>query len=253
MTAININFLSDRRLEVQRAQSLDKQIFRATVGVFTVVLAIVLGGTAYWRYEMYQLSTIKESQQEQARIVTSAADDEALYLLYTTRLDLIGSVFEVRSSKRRAMEFLAQLVQPSVTFDSVTYDSASRVLQYRVAAENVFAVELYLERLRSPDVRSQVAELAVGSIRRDQFGGYTLENSVVLTPDDGEASAESLQPAPAESVVSPAAPTLAPTTAPSNNSPSAFDALPSADTITPEESEPESTDAAPIDSEGEQL
>lgn len=237
MIAININFLSDRRQEVQRAQALDTRIFQVSLGIFGVVLTVVVGAFAFWRYQIYQLNEIKNDQQEQTRIITAAAEDEALYLLYTTRLDLISSVFEVRSSKRRAMEFLAQLVLPNVTFDRVTYDSATRTLTYRVAAVNVFAVEQYLERLRSPGIRDQIADVQVGTIRRDEFGGYTLENIVVLNSD---AESDGGVPLPTIAPVPTAQPTPRATATPAPAAPGSFDSLPSVETLGPgETSEPE--------------
>jgi len=175
-----INFMRRKRRKLARLQSIDQKLLYASgvIFAFAVILTVVAGG--YWEWSRRQLSSIEDQIALQERVVRGAAIEEAQYILYTTRLTTIQEILEMRNPKKAALDFLAELLVPSIAFDAVNYDTGDRLLTFRVEAQDVFSVEIFLDKLREPGMRDKIEEIQISSIQRDEAGRYIMNVSIVL-------------------------------------------------------------------------
>lgn len=176
----DINFMRRQRRQLARLQELDQKLFYAGIVIFgiSVVLTLVAGG--YWQWSRQQLSEVETQILQQEQVVRGAAQEEAQYLLYTTRLTSVQSILEQRSPKKNALDFLAELLVPSIAFDAVNYDTDERRLTFRVEAQDVFSVEIFLNKLREPQMNEKIEEIQISSIQRDQNGRYVMNVDIIL-------------------------------------------------------------------------
>ncbi len=184
MASINsVNFLRKRRAKVSKYQQWDKLFLRGSMIALTVCLAISGGMFGYWRYIQTQIEDLKSQQKTQQRVVAQASANEAQYVIYTQRLSTLGGIFGARTSKLRALRFLALILRPGVSFEAITYDTATKQLRFRAKAAQVFDVQALLSALRSPDISSQVASLELADIRRGESGDYTIDLTIILSEE----------------------------------------------------------------------
>ncbi len=173
--------MSRKRRRLEQLHSLDRKILTAAVGVFGVALTLTAAAGAYWYWSGQQLALVEEQIQQQERVVRAAAAEEAEYILYTTRLASIAEIMDERSPKKEALDFLAQLLVPTIAFDAVNYDTQMRRLTFRVEAQDVFSVEIFLDTLREPDMREKIDAIAISSVQRDEAGRYVMNVDIVLS------------------------------------------------------------------------
>lgn len=176
----DINFVSQARRRLEQTHSLDRRLFLAAAGIAVVSVLMTAGMGAYWQWQERQLQELETQLRNQERLVSLSSEEEARYMLYTRRLDLIGEVIGNRSSKEEALDFLSQLLIPNIAFDRISFDPDARLLSFRIRALNVISVENFLETVRQPTMRDQIEEIQVSAIRRDEQGAYLMELNVVL-------------------------------------------------------------------------
>ncbi len=180
MAAVSVNFLRRRRQQVVRTQQLDRRILLVAITVAVISVLITLVTAVYQQLLLRQLSqTIREQRTAQA-VVNQQSANEAAYLLYSTRLNILKALLEGRGSQGRALSFLSQMATSELTFDRVSYDDSKQELTFRVQAQNVLAVENFIERLREPDIRPQFTDLQLSDVRRNEEQVYTIEAKVRL-------------------------------------------------------------------------
>lgn len=184
MAADTVNFLRRRRQKVLKYQQLDKRILQGSIGVAVVSVLITAGVFAYLQFQTQKFSEIQQQQRSTQALVNQQASNEAEYLLYSSRLNILGDLLPGRGSQRRALEFLGELTSSDIAFDRISYDDTRKTIVFRVKAQNVLSVENFVERLRQPDTRSKFSDLTLSDVKRDEDQIYTMEISVQL----GEAT-----------------------------------------------------------------
>jgi hypothetical protein len=175
-----INFLRRKRLRLQVLQQRDK-LFLWGAGVFlgvTFVVLIALGG--FWLWYRQQVQELQERQQQGERIVRQLAQEEAEYLLFTKRLDLLSGIFSTRISQQKTLEFLTELNTSGVLFQGITYDPVRRAVSFQATAVDITRFDAFLTVLRSPEIQQQIANLSVSRVGRNETGEYSMEVSFQL-------------------------------------------------------------------------
>lgn len=186
VAANQINFVQQSRRKLHVLQERDGSILKISLIVFSFVGVVCLFALGYWQYLRLELSEIKGQQEQQERILTQVAQDEARYLLYTAQLSLIDQVLSSRSSRQPAMEFLSQLTFSGLSFRGISFAELDKTISFQIEAEDVFIVDQFVERVRSPQIQSQLEDIEVSDVRRDGVGQYTLQ--VKLKLREGETS-----------------------------------------------------------------
>lgn len=176
----DINFMRRQRRQLARLQELDKKLFYGSVAIFVVAVVATVAAGAYWQWSRQQLVDVEDQIAQQERVVRGAAEEEAEYILYTTRLGAIQQILEDRNPKKEALDFLAELLVPSIAFDAVNYDTAERRLTFRVEAQDVFSVEIFLDKLREPDMNAKIEKIQISSVQRDENGRYVMNVDIIL-------------------------------------------------------------------------
>ena len=178
--ARSVNFLRARRQNVEKFQQLDNRIFQGSLVVCVLFVVLTIGLAVYLSLQQSELERAKTQERSQQAIINREARTEAEYLLYSSRLDILKDVFLQRGTQKVALEFIGLLSSSDISFDRIAYDDQTRELSFRVQAQNVFAVDSFLERLRSAEIRPLFEELTLGSVRRDEEKMYSLDIVVVL-------------------------------------------------------------------------
>lgn len=173
-----------QRRNLERLQQFDKKLFFAGVVIFSIAVLLTLIAGGYWQWSRQKLSEIETQIVQQEQVVRGAAQEEAKYLLYTTRLTSIQGVLEKRSPKKNALDFLSELLVPSIAFDAVNYDTDERRLTFRVEAQDVFSVEIFLNKLREPEMSAKIEEIQISSVQRDQNGRYVMNVDIILVKSE---------------------------------------------------------------------
>ncbi len=176
----DINFMRRKRRQLEGLQKFDKKLFYAGGVLFGISVFLTVGTGGYWQWSRLELASVEEQIDQQERVVRGAAEEEAKYLLYTTRLTAVQGVLEDRSPKKEALDFLAELLVPSIAFDAVNYDTYERRLTFRVEAQDVFSVEVFLNKLREPQMNEKIDQIQISSIQRDENGRYVMNVDIIL-------------------------------------------------------------------------
>lgn len=175
-----INFFREQQRKSASQDKLDLNIFRGAIAVTSVIAIVSVGLAIWWQIQAQQLRQLQAEEQQRSRLIAQASQEEAEYLSYSRRLDLVGDILETRTSKKEAMDFLSLLTQPDIGFDNITYDDQEKQLQFRLRASSVFAVESFLELLRQPVIDEYYDDVQVSNIRRDDLGEYVMDVGVTL-------------------------------------------------------------------------
>ncbi|MCD8484265.1 hypothetical protein LRY65_00115 [Candidatus Woesebacteria bacterium] len=175
-----INFMRRQRRQLARLQALDQQILYVAIAVFVIAALTTAAAGGYWYWTRQQLALLEDRITQQERVIQGSAAEEAEYILYTTRLGSIASILEDRNPKKEALDFLSELLVPSIAFDAVNYDTQERRLTFRVEAQDVFSVEIFLDKLREPEMNEKIANIQLSGIQRDEVGRYVMNVTIVL-------------------------------------------------------------------------
>lgn len=180
MAGESVNFLRRQRQQALRFQRLDRRILQAAIGVSVVSVAATVGVFVFSQLRQQVFADIQSQQRSAQSILNQQASNEANYLLFSSRLNILKDIVPGRSSQREALEFLGQLVSSDIAFDRINYDDSVKTIIFRVKAQNVLAVEKFLDRLRSPETRERFFSLVLSDVKRDESQIYSMEITVQL-------------------------------------------------------------------------
>lgn len=180
MAGESVNFLRKRRQKVQQFRQLDRRILQGSIGVAVAAVAVTVGVLAFTQVRQQNFSQIQERQRATQALLNQQASNEANYLLFSSRLNILKDIIPGRSSQREALVFLGELISSDIAFDRISYDDSKKTIIFRVKAQNVLAVEKFLERLRSPQTRAKFFSLVLSDVKRDEGQVYTMEITVQL-------------------------------------------------------------------------
>ena len=175
-----INFLRVQKRIREAQQVFDQKLLRYSALGSVVVLVLLLGSVAYWQYLEIQSKEIASQEDTQQRVITQSSKDEQEYMIFADRLNAIGQIINNRNSKREALDFLALIAQPNLSFDAINYNAESKQLSFRAQATSVFIVEQFLDQLRLPTVSRYFTNIEVSNITRNQEGVYSMQVVVTL-------------------------------------------------------------------------
>lgn len=180
MAGESVNFLRRQRQQALRFQRLDRRILQVAIGVSVVSVAVTVGIFVFSQVRQQTFADIQSQQRTVQSVLNQQANNEANYLLFFSRLNILQDIIPGRSSQREAMEFLGQLLSSDIAFDRINYDDNAKTIIFRVKAQNVLAVEKFLDRLRSPETRERFFSLVLSDVKRDEGQIYSMEITVQL-------------------------------------------------------------------------
>jgi len=181
MTLPTINFLRRKRQRLQVQLKRDRYILMGA-GVFLgVTLLVLLGVFGAWYWFREQTTDLEAQQQQTERVVRQLAQEEAEYLLFTRRLDLLDGIFANHVSQQRTLEFLSGLRTTGVSFQGISYDPTQKSVDFQATATDITRFDAFLQVLRDPSVQTEVSHLAVSQVSRNELGEYSMEVSLQLT------------------------------------------------------------------------
>lgn len=180
MAGESVNFLRRRRLKVQQYRQLDRRILQGSIVVALISVALTVGVLAFTQIRQQAYSQIQDRQRSTQALLNQQASNEANYLLFSSRLNILKDLLPGRDSQRQALEFLGELISSDIAFDRISYDDSKKTIIFRVKAQNVLAVEKFLDRLRTPQTREKFFSLVLSDVKRDEGQIYSMEITVQL-------------------------------------------------------------------------
>lgn len=182
-TLPTVNFLRRKRQRLQVLQKRDR-VFLIGAGVLLgVTLLALLGVFGAWFWFRQQLGELQSRQQQNERTIRQLAQDEAEYLLFARRLDLLDGIFTTRVSQQRTLTFLAGLRTEAVQFQGISYDPVRKSISFQAVAQDITRFDAFLNLLRTPEVQADIANLIVSQVGRNEKGEYSMEVSFQLTQE----------------------------------------------------------------------
>jgi Tfp pilus assembly protein PilN len=175
-----LNFLQQRRTRLAVLNKQDRYLLWGSLGFFTVVVAITLGLVIWSIILKQKAESLTETQAQNNRTLSSLADTEAQYLVFTQRLKIISELWPARGSQQQTLQFLTDISDPMVKFQNVQYEQESKQLSFSVFADDFFGVEKFLEQVRASGNQERIGNLEVTPPNRNDQGSYSFEATIVL-------------------------------------------------------------------------
>jgi hypothetical protein len=158
------------------------------VGIGILLVFVVTLGI---RFAMvYNLSRVKDKQQQILKVVKSQEESEKSYVIFAAKLRVISELFVQRRDKQEAIRYFSTLFGPEVIISDIAYEADSSILTFGLQAKNIFTLENVFSLLSTPAVRDQFTTVSASELRRDKLGIY--QTSVVVTLKDETGSAGSV-------------------------------------------------------------
>jgi len=178
--APSLNFLRQRRHKLAALRKQDKVFLYVSAAIFSVivVVAVVLAGYLYLQKQKYQ--EINQADTQITRTLSQLVNEEAAYLIYSNRLKTLATMWTKRGSQQKTLAFLAELALPNVSYQQITFDQSSRLLQFSVLTGDYFAFEDFVSKVKTPEIQARIESFSVGSVRRNDEGKYTFSVDMTL-------------------------------------------------------------------------
>lgn len=170
----NINFAktSEKKTDVL---ALDKKIATYTgiglvVFLIVFVVALILNFTIVGGHKRI-LTSIEEAKKQ----ISALSDEEAKYLMFVEKIQLLSGIQEDRKARKEALDFLNTLLPEEDVMTRVQLDQQAKIITFAVETPDVFAFSRFLAILFSDDVKGKTAFIInTKNVNRDGEGAYTL-------------------------------------------------------------------------------
>lgn len=180
-TLPTVNFLRRKRQRLQVQRKRDRLILLVASGVLGITLLALLGVFGAWYWFRQQTIDLEAQQQQNERVVRQLAQEEAEYLLFTKRLDLLDGIFASHVSQQRTLEFISRLRTTGVRFQGISYDPIQKSVTFQAIATDITRFDAFLNVLRTPEVQAEASNLVVSQVSRSELGEYSMEVGFQLT------------------------------------------------------------------------
>lgn len=176
----SINFLGKRGSLYQKHVAQDHRLFQIALASFGVTVIVLLALVGFNIYLASTLQGVVKKQNDTKQSIVTNQTVEAAYLLFSHKLKAIAEIFEKRNNKQQAINFLNELFADNGFIGGINYDGAEQILSLTVDSTNIFQLEGLINKLDSPEVKSNFASLNRSNISRSSEGKYSMKLTVQL-------------------------------------------------------------------------
>jgi type II secretory pathway component PulL len=176
----SLNFLRQRRHKLAALRRKDKYLLYGSIGILStmVLVSLVLGFYLFQQSRQYNQLLAKDEQAN--RTLKTLVNEEAEYLIFSARLKTLATLWPERGSQQETLKFLTAITLPNVAYQQITFSQKTHKLEFSVSAQDFFAFDDFVNRLKTPDIQAQIESFTVGSVRRNEEGKYTFLVEMVL-------------------------------------------------------------------------
>lgn len=172
-----LNFAGKHRRELEIARKKDRIFLRIALGILALTVVASLSLTAWLIYSNRQLESIKQKSASRKNQLAALSEEQAKFLVFSTRLELMKDVLSQFVSHQESLEFVTSIAGPGIEFQQVEYEGDS-ILSFRVVTDTYFTFEEFVEKLRTQEIQDQIGSLTVQGITRNEEGNYSFEVSI---------------------------------------------------------------------------
>ncbi len=176
----NINFVSQRLKKLTRLEKKDKEIFKISAVVTSILLLILAAVSAYGIYLNSQLKKVESSQKSFLNRIKQQEDKEKSFVLFVGKLRVLSEVFQDRKDKQDAINYFSQIFGSDVTIEKIAYDAESELLSFRLIAADIFTLESVFELLSSNQSTQRFSSLSRNNLQRTSTGVYQMQITVAI-------------------------------------------------------------------------
>lgn len=175
-----INFVRDQRKRITKQQLQDKFYFRYALIACSIAFVLFVVVVCARLFLTFQVKSLIDQQTEQLTLIQAQEDNERSYLMFAAKLSKLSTLFTGRKNKQDAISFFSTLFGNTVLLKSIEYIPAEESITFGLTTNNIFALEDAVEKLQTPEVKSQFTSLSYKNLTRTKQGQYELVINVVL-------------------------------------------------------------------------
>lgn len=176
----SLNFLSNRRSKLAVLRHQDKYFLWSALSFLGVVMAVAVILASWSLYNQKQVRSLELTQQQLTNQLQQMSDEQAQYLLFSKRLVVLAQLLTTITSQQESLIFLQQLNRPGTSFHQIEAEKNGKI-SFQVETDNYFDFESFVDNLRQPEIKDQLATFEISTVKRGADGKYTFQVSLALT------------------------------------------------------------------------
>lgn len=178
-----LNFIRQHRTDLAHLRTQDKYILWGTIGFFGLSLVITLSLVGWLFFSKRKYQSLVKAQSEVENQLAKMSRQQAEYLVYSTRLNLLAELMPDFVSQLDSLEFITTIAKPGVEFYKVEYEGG-RTLTFQVTADSFFSFEGFVDGLRQDEVKDNIGFFKLDGLSRNEEGAYRFEVVMGNPPEE---------------------------------------------------------------------